>query len=52
MCGFQELSLLGFPSLYHAKTDTFDVVQLVNTAYELIRINQNHLRHRDELEHR
>ncbi|XP_013415215.1 afadin- and alpha-actinin-binding protein B [Lingula anatina] len=48
----QELTTLGFPSLYHETSDTFDIVRLVNNTYELLQLQQKSLRVKEQLEDR
>ena len=40
------------PSLYEGRSQTFDIVKLVNTTNELLNKNQGSLRHREELQTR
>ncbi|XP_002736564.1 afadin- and alpha-actinin-binding protein A-like [Saccoglossus kowalevskii] len=52
----QELSVLGFPSLYTTSPsdkgppDTFDIVRLINCTFELLQRHQKSMRHTEELE--
>ena len=54
----QELRVLGFPSLFTASrngegpADTFDIVKLINCAYELLQLQQRHMKVRTDLEER
>jgi hypothetical protein len=46
----QELTMLGFKSMYQSNTETFDIVLMVNNMYELLKLHQKSNRIRESLE--
>ncbi|XP_064625016.1 afadin- and alpha-actinin-binding protein B-like [Lineus longissimus] len=46
----QELTMVGFKSMYQNNSDTFDMVVMVNNMHELLKLHQKSSRIREDLE--